>query len=222
MAITRDGARRAAAELIVEDLQRQEARIAGSRHGTHEVNDRQVSFARHVAEVSTPVERIHLDQRRVGQLDDENAIARDRPDGVDVDLARQRVKTVEDQTDRRMVGAAHDFPGIAMVIDVTAPGQRFVSHTQSAPSGAFAKLVEVGRRAVDAPERRGETLEQASMRSVPSCCMRSNFRSARSKVRARCGSGMPSKSRKGWNRVMLQPVVEHHRARLRGRAIECE
>lgn len=32
-----------------------------------------------------------------------------------VDLARQRMKTVEDQADIWMIGAADDFPGIAMM-----------------------------------------------------------------------------------------------------------
>src|SRR5688572_26430782 len=56
------------------------------------------------------------------------------------------------------------------------------------------------------PRAAGDTFEQTSMRSVPSACMTSNLRSARSKARLRCGSGMPSKSRKGWKAVTSRPA----------------
>ncbi len=55
------------------------------------------------------------------------------------------------------------------------------------------------------PSESGETLLQTSNKSQPSSCIRSNFRSARSKVRCRCGSGMPSKSRNGWNVMARSP-----------------
>ena len=44
--------------------------------------------------------------------------------------------------------------------------------------------------------------------------MRSNLRSARSKARARCGSGMPSKSRNGWNSVISSPASRDHAASI--------
>ena len=50
--------------------------------------------------------------------------------------------------------------------------------------------------------------------------MRSNLRSARSKARARCGSGMPSKSRNGWNSVISSPAsrtMRRHRPASRRR-----
>ena len=51
------------------------------------------------------------------------------------------------------------------------------------------------------PIAAGCRLEQTSARSVPIWCIRSNLRAARAKARLRCGTGRPSKSRKGWNRV---------------------
>ena len=74
-AVDRDRLRRAAAELVVEDLERQIAIIAGRRHRAHEVLDRQVALARHVAEVPAPVEQVHVDQRRIGELHDEDLVA---------------------------------------------------------------------------------------------------------------------------------------------------
>ena len=104
-----------------------------------------------------------------------------------------------------MVGAPDDLPGVAMVADVAAPGERLVADAQAALRRPLAELAEIVGGAVDAAERSGETLEQTSIRSVPSSSIRSNLRSARSKARARCGSGIPSKSRKGWNSVISRP-----------------
>jgi hypothetical protein len=42
------------------------------------------------------------------------------------------------------------------------------------------------------------------------------LRSARAKVRARCGSGMPSKSRNGWKVTILSPSELTSRATSRG------
>ena len=73
--------------------------------------------------------------------------------GCDVDLARQRMEGIEDQPDVRMVRAAHDFPGVAMIVDVPAPGKRLVADAQAALGGAFAKLVKIAGRPIDAAER---------------------------------------------------------------------
>jgi hypothetical protein len=59
------------------------------------------------------------------------------------------------------------------------------------------------------PSEAGEILLQISIRSVCSSCIRSNLRSARAKLRARCGSGMPSKSRNGWNAQIESPRSRH-------------
>ena len=75
--------------------------------------------------------------------------------GVEVGPARQDVEGVEDQPDRRVVGAAHDLPGVAVVVDVAAPGQRLEADAQAALCRALAELAEVGGGAVDAAERIG-------------------------------------------------------------------
>ena len=53
----------------------------------------------------------------------------------------------------RVVGAPHDFPGVAIIVDVAAPGQRLEADAQAARSGAFAQFAEIRRGAVDAAER---------------------------------------------------------------------
>ena len=80
---------------------------------------------------------------------------RDRADGAEVGAARQDVEAVEHQPDRRMVGAAHGLPGIAVVVDVAAPGQRLEGDAQAALGGALAQLAQIGGGAVDAAQRFG-------------------------------------------------------------------
>ena len=62
---------------------------------------------------------------------------------------------VEHEPDRRMVGAAHDLPGVAVVVDVPAPGERLEADAQAALRGPLAELAEIGGGAVDAAERIG-------------------------------------------------------------------
>ena len=76
-------------------------------------------------------------------------------DAGDVDLPREGVKTVEDQADIGVVGAAHDLPGVAVVVDVTAPGEGLVADAEVAGLGALAELAEIGGGAVDPAERFG-------------------------------------------------------------------
>ena len=151
--MTVDGDRpgRAAAELVVEDLERQIAVIAGGGHRAHEFEHRKIALARHVAVVAAPIEQVHVDQRRVRQLDDEDLFLGDRADRVDIDLAGQRMEAVEDKADIGVIGAPDDFPGVAMVIDVPAPGERLIADTQAALGSPFAEFMEI----------RGGTIEPA-------------------------------------------------------------
>ena len=55
------------------------------------------------------------------------------------------------------------------------------------------------------PRASSETLEQMHRSLVPSSSIRSNLRWARSKLRARMGSGMPSKSRMGCSAMISRP-----------------
>ena len=55
------------------------------------------------------------------------------------------------------------------------------------------------------PSESSDTLEQMHRSFVPSSSIRSNLRFARSKLRARMGSGMPSKSRMGCKATISMP-----------------
>src|ERR1700722_9692937 len=63
------------------------------------------------------------------------------------------MEAVEDDPDRLMVGAPHDLPGIAIVVDMPSPGQRLETDTQAAARGLFAQFVKIGGGAIDAAER---------------------------------------------------------------------
>lgn len=104
-----------------------------------------------------------------------------------------------------MIGAAHDLPGVAIVVDVPAPGQCLIGDADAAPGCSLAELAEIGGGPVDAAERVRSALLQIISRSQPSSCITSNLRSARAKARLRWGSGMPSKSRKGWKVTICKP-----------------
>ena len=92
--------------------------------------------------------------RRVGELDEGHPVGGDRADRVAGQVARQHVPAVEDHADARVVGAAHDLPGVAVVGDVPAPGERLEADLDAEAVGDLAELAQVRRRPVDAAERR--------------------------------------------------------------------
>ncbi len=63
------------------------------------------------------------------------------------------METVENDPDRGMIGAAHDLPGIAVVVDMPSPGQRLVSDAQAARPRPLAQFVEIRGGPVDSAER---------------------------------------------------------------------
>src|SRR5689334_8765080 len=63
------------------------------------------------------------------------------------------MEAVEDDPDRGMTRAADDFPGIAIVVDITSPGERLEADTQASLGRPLSQLAEVIGGAVDAAER---------------------------------------------------------------------
>ena len=104
-----------------------------------------------------------------------------------------------------MIGAAHYLPGIAMIVNVAPPGQRFIAHLDAALLRPRAQFPEIGRRTVDTTKRRRRNIGTDQHQIGAQFAHKVEFRSARSNVRLRWGSGMPSKSRKGWNSVSASP-----------------
>ena len=154
LAVLGDPPRRGHAEAVVEDLEAEPAVVAGGEHRRHEVVDGQVALTGKVAEVPRPLQQVHVHARRVGELDEGHPVGRDRADRVAGQPAGEGVPAVEDQADARVVGAAHDLPGVAIVRDVPAPGQRLEADLDAEAFGDLPKLAQVRRRPVDAAERR--------------------------------------------------------------------
>jgi hypothetical protein len=154
-AIDHDLLRRAGAELVVEDLERKIAAIAGCLNGREEARNVEVSLAGHIAEMSAPEEEVPVEERRVRDLHQTDAVAGNAADGIRVDLPRERVIGIEDEADCGVVGAADDLPRVAVVGDVPASGERFVADPQSALSRPLSELAEIVGRAINSAERGG-------------------------------------------------------------------
>lgn len=153
LAVYGDRARRPGPELVVEDFQRHHPVIAGREDRLGEVGDGQIALSRHRPEMPAPGQQVHVQPRRVGELDEEYPVLRNRADAVHRNIARQCMKAVENEPDIGMVGTAHDFPGTAVVADMPAPGQGFVADAQPAFGRPFAEFVKIRRRPVDAAKR---------------------------------------------------------------------
>lgn len=66
--------RQTASKLVVEDLQGEIPVIPCRRDGFGEGRDGQVAFTRHISEMAAPIEQVHVDQRSIGKLDDEDLL----------------------------------------------------------------------------------------------------------------------------------------------------
>ncbi len=102
-----------------------------------------------------PVDDVHIEPRRVGELHQRDLVARDRADGLESVWSAKMWKLFEGESHRRMAGAPHHLPGIAVIADMASPGQRLEADPHAALLRALAKLVEIGRGAIDAAERVG-------------------------------------------------------------------
>ena len=57
-----------------------------------------------------------------------------------------------------MIGATHDLPGVAIVVDVTPPRQSLEAHAQSPRGRQFTKRTEIRSRPIDSPQRGGRDI----------------------------------------------------------------
>ncbi len=102
--------------------------------------------------MAAPIKQVHVDQRRIRQLDDEDFFLGYRADGIDVDLSRQRMKAVEDKPDIGMIRPANNFPGVAMIIDISPPGKRLIANLEPPFGRTLTQFMKIGRGAIDTAE----------------------------------------------------------------------
>ena len=134
-------------------------------------------WPREAAEVwRLQLHHVHVEPRRVGKLHQHDLVAWDRADRLQIGLARKNMEAVERQPDRRMIGAPHHLPAIAIIGYVRGPWASASKPTRMPP---FARA----RQARGSRPRRGrrrrairaDTLEQIISRSQPSSPIRSNL-----------------------------------------------
>ena len=113
-------------EDVVEHLERQRARVPGAHHMGHELRQVEVTLARKEPVMPAPRQHVHAQQRRVGQLQEEDLLARYLFDGRRVVTAGQDVEAVQADPDPIMINKLDDPPGVTVVADEPAPGQRLV------------------------------------------------------------------------------------------------
>ena len=119
-----------------------------------------------------------------------------------------------------MIGAADDLPGVAVVVDVAAPGESLVADAQTALAGALAELAEIVGRAVDPAERLrrdvGADQHQVGAELLHQVELALRPVEDAAAMRLRHALEVAERLEEG----DLQPMVAHHRADLGRRAIE--
>ena len=78
--------------------------------------------------MSAPRQVIHRQARRIGGLDQKDTVTGNAPQGAQLRLAREDMEGIQHQAHVRVRRPAYHFPAIAVVVDVSAPGQGFIGH----------------------------------------------------------------------------------------------
>src|SRR5258708_3331813 len=86
--------RRAGAELIVEDFERERPGIAGGDDGFHEIEYRQIALAGEAAEVPAPGKDVEAEFWRIRQLNQKNPVCWNRLNGGRRKCRAQAMKAV--------------------------------------------------------------------------------------------------------------------------------
>src|ERR1700730_14685456 len=148
------GARgRAGTQLVVDDLERERHRMAGRDHGLHKTLHGQIALPRKASEMPAPGQDVETKLRRVGQLNQKYLVRWNGLNGGDRKRGRKRMKTVENDTDRFVVGASHDLPCIAIIVDMPSPGEGLEADAQTAPGSQLAEITKIGGGPIDSSER---------------------------------------------------------------------
>lgn len=110
---------------------------------SHELSQVQLPLAGETAEMAAPGEHVHLQQRGVRQLYKHNFLGGDFIKAVKIIAARQDMKTIENDPQRRMVYGLNPRPGVAPQVHVTSPCQRFITDSNIILGGQLRQRAQI-------------------------------------------------------------------------------
>ena len=165
--VDRHPARVGLAEDVVEHLERERALIARRQHVAEEPREVEAALAREAAVVAAPLEHVHDQLGRVGELEEEDLRGRDVADPARVGAAREDVEGVEAGAEVRVVAGLRDPPRVVVVAHVAPPRERLVGDSDPPPSAALGQLAQLrgGERVVVDRVRRDVRAHQHGVRA---------------------------------------------------------
>ena len=104
--------------------------------------------------MAAPRHRVHVQQRGVGELQEEDLVGRDVADGAGVVAPGQDVEAVQADAQLWMVRRRHQPPRAGVAADVPAPGQRLIGDAQAVPAGPLGQPVQLIARPCPIVDRR--------------------------------------------------------------------
>ena len=90
-----------------------------------------------------PLEHVHVEQGRVGHLQEADPVAGHPVQRGAVVTPGQQVEGVDGERDRRVVGTSYDVPGVADAVQVPAPGERLEGDRDAVPGRELADPVQL-------------------------------------------------------------------------------
>jgi hypothetical protein len=168
-AVDRDPAGRRGAEIVAEDLMADRSLVADRREPAQHRRHWQIPLTRQTAVMAAEMQEIHLDRRRIGDLDEDDPLGRDLGDVIDRQAFRQHVVAVENEADVRMIGHPHGLPCLSIVVDVPTPGERFEADGDAELAGKLAQIPQIGCDLIQVAGRigRGAAAHQKERRTEP-------------------------------------------------------
>ena len=184
------------AEDVVEHLERERTGVAGGQHAGEESDEVERALAGETAVVAAPLEHVHAQVRRVGELEVEDLV--DARDGAEIGAAREDVERVQAGAERRMVGGFDDPPRVVVLVDVAAPGERLVGDPPAAVGGAGGERVQLLGGEVVVVDRLGRDVRAHEHGLDAELFHHVELRLGAAQVALERRGGTASKSRNGW------------------------
>src|SRR5579864_6607487 len=108
--------------------------------------------------MAAPREWIHLQSWRIRQLNEEDFLTGNVLDARRVIRKRERVKAVDADPERGVIGPAHQVPGFSIRAYVSTPGQGFIGDADAAFSRALRRSMQLPGGALRIAQRLGRNV----------------------------------------------------------------